>query len=120
MVVMVDERPEHVLEMTAVEDQQPIEAFGADGAHEAFGDRVRLRGSHRCADDLDSLAVEDVVEIACELAVSVPDQEANRRRALGKSPSELARLLSDPGSLGFALQPARRTRRLLSSMRKST
>ncbi len=54
-VVMVDEDAQHPLELAAVEDQEPIEALRSDGADEAFGDRVRLRRLHRCADDLDSL-----------------------------------------------------------------
>ena len=49
-VVMVDEDPEHSIRMAAVEDQQPVETLGSDGADEAFGDRVGLRRSHRCAD----------------------------------------------------------------------
>ena len=80
---MLDEDAEHPFEMAAVEDQQPIEALRSDGADESFGDRVRLRRSHRRADDLDSFASEDGVEIARELAVAIPDQEANRCRALG-------------------------------------
>jgi hypothetical protein len=52
-VVMVDEGPEHPLEIAAVEDQQPVETLGSDGADEPFGDRVGPRRSHRCADDLD-------------------------------------------------------------------
>jgi hypothetical protein len=91
-VVGVDEDAEHPLEVAAVDDQEPIETFGSSRADEAFGDRVRLRGSHRCADDLDPFALEDGVEVARELAVAIPDQEANRRRA-HESPSELTRLL---------------------------
>src|SRR5262249_18364265 len=50
-VVVVDEDAEHVLEVTAVEDQQPVQASGANRADEAFGDRVRLWGLHRRLDD---------------------------------------------------------------------
>ena len=95
-VVMVDEDAEHPLEVAAVEDQEPIEALRSDGADEAFGDCVRRRRSQRCADDLDPFASEDGVEIARELAVTIPDQEANRCRALGQSPGELSGLLRDP------------------------
>ena len=98
---MVDEDAEHPLEVATVEDQEPIEALRSDGADEAFGDRVRLRRSHRCADDLDSFASEDRVEIARELAVAIPDQEANRSRALDQSPGELSGLLRDPDAGGI-------------------
>jgi hypothetical protein len=80
---MVDEDAEHPLEMAAVEDQQPVEALGAHGSDEALGDRVRLRRADRCPDDLDPFDAEDGVKVARELAVAIPDQEANGRRALG-------------------------------------
>ncbi len=78
-VVMVDEDPEDTLEMAPIQDQQPVEALGASGADEALRDRVCLRRARRCPDDLDALAAEDGVEVACELAISVADQKAQRR-----------------------------------------
>jgi hypothetical protein len=35
-VVVIDEDVEHVLEVAAVEDQEPVEAFSAGGADEAL------------------------------------------------------------------------------------
>jgi hypothetical protein len=70
----------------------------ADGADEALGKRVRLRRSHRGADDLDPFASEDAVEVTRELAVEIPDQKAHRGRTLRQAPSELTGLLGDPGS----------------------
>ena len=46
----------------------------------------------------DPLACEDGVEVACELAVAIADQEAKRPCSLLKCPAELARLLGDPGA----------------------
>ena len=46
-VVVVDVDAKDMLEVAAVENQQPVEALRADGADEAFGDRIRLRRSHR-------------------------------------------------------------------------
>src|ERR671938_1200818 len=97
-VVIVDDDLEHPLEMTAVEDQQPVAAFGADGANEAFCDGVRLRRSHRRADDLDPFASEHDVEVARELAVAIVDEEANRCRSLAERPGELAGLLANPAA----------------------
>jgi hypothetical protein len=37
-VVVLDEDAQDALEVAAVEDQQPVEAFGADGSDEALGD----------------------------------------------------------------------------------
>src|SRR5919204_2231755 len=97
-VVMVDDDLKHPLEMAAVEDQQSVEAFGADGADEAFCDGVRLRRSHRRADDLDPFASEHAVEVARELAVAIVDEEANRCRSLAERPGELAGLLANPAA----------------------
>ena len=36
--------------MSAVGDQQPVEALSSDGTDESLGDRVCLRGADRCAD----------------------------------------------------------------------
>src|SRR5437764_4170398 len=102
-VVMADENAEDALEMALVDDQEPVEAFGAGGADEALGERVCLWRSHRCLDDLDSFAGEDGVEVAGELAVAVVDQEAKRPWSLVERPGEerpgdLACLLGDPGA----------------------
>lgn len=81
-VVVVDVDVRHVFELSAVRDQEPVEAVAVDGADPALGERVRIRRPKRCADDLDALALEDVVEGAAELAVAVVDQEPDRPRAL--------------------------------------
>ncbi len=86
---MVDEDPEHTLEMVPVHDQQPVKALGAGGTDEALRDRVRLRRTHRCADDIDALAAEDGVEVASELAIAVADQEAQQCSSLPKRPADL-------------------------------
>ena len=91
---MVNEDAENALKVAAVDDQEPVEALSASGADEAFRDRVGLRRTDRCLDDLDALACEDGVEVAGELAVAVADQEAQLRRALSDCPSELAGLLA--------------------------
>ena len=62
-----------MLEVSAVEDQEPVETLSANGADEALGDRVRLRRPKRCADDFDALASEHLVEGAAELAVAIVD-----------------------------------------------
>jgi hypothetical protein len=76
---MLGEGVEYPFEMAAVEDQEPVETLRSDGADEALGNRVRLRRSHRRADDLDPFASEDDVEVTRELAVPIPDQKAHRR-----------------------------------------
>src|SRR6266508_2850311 len=95
-VVVVDEGSEHAVEVALIEDQQPVEALGANGPDEALCDRISLRRPHGCLDDLDAFAGEHGVKVARELAVAVADQEPKRRRPLVKHPDELARLLRDP------------------------
>jgi len=43
LVVMVDVNAQHVLEVPAVEDQQPVETLGAHCPDEALRNGVRLR-----------------------------------------------------------------------------
>ena len=66
-VVMVDEDANDLLEMLAVEDQEPIQTLRAHRPHESFRDTVRLRRTKRRANDLDTLAVEDAVKTLAEL-----------------------------------------------------
>jgi hypothetical protein len=55
-VVVIDIDPEHAFEVTAVEDQQPVETLRADGPDEALGDGVRLRRPHRRLHNPDGFA----------------------------------------------------------------
>jgi hypothetical protein len=41
-VVVLDEDAERSGELPSVEDEEPIQTFGASGADEALGDRVRF------------------------------------------------------------------------------
>ena len=97
-VVMSDVDAEHAFEVSAVHDQEPVEAFAAHGPDEAFSDRVRSRRSHRCLDDADAFARKDGVEVPAELAVAVANQEAEPTRLLLQDPRELTRLLGNPSS----------------------
>src|SRR5205085_11220176 len=45
-VVVVDGDAEHAIEVPSVEDEEPVETFGTDGADEALGDGVGSRRSH--------------------------------------------------------------------------
>jgi hypothetical protein len=74
-VVMLDEDAQHALEVAAVEDQQPVEALGADGSDESLGDGVCLRRPYGRRDDPDAAGTEYLVERPAVLAVAVADQE---------------------------------------------
>lgn len=97
-VVMPTVDAEHVLEMAAAEDQDPIEAVGADGPHPAFGVGVRAWRLDGRADHLDPLGAEDLVEGVAELAVAIVDEESEGLR-IPEFHDEVARLLDDPTSI---------------------
>jgi hypothetical protein len=86
----------HVLEMSAADDQQPVETLGADGADEALGVGVCLWRTDRRMDHVDTFAAEDLVEGCTELAVPVMDQEARPLEDAGEA--EVAGLLRNPGA----------------------
>src|SRR6266511_2274520 len=96
VVVVVDVNAEHLFEVAAVDDQQPVQTFGADGPDEALGDPVRLRRPHRRLDDPDAFAAADVVEGEVVLAVAVADQEADA--LIAEVETEVACLLGYPGA----------------------
>jgi hypothetical protein len=58
---------EHMLELAAVDDQDPVEALSPECADPTLGVRVRVRRLERRSDDLHSLAADDLVEGAAEL-----------------------------------------------------
>ena len=51
-VVVIDVDPEHALELSAVDDQGPVETLAPQRPDEALGVGVRLRGADRRADDV--------------------------------------------------------------------
>jgi hypothetical protein len=83
-VVVVDVDAQDAFKLSSPCDQEPVEAVATDGADLAFGERVRVRRPKRGADDLDTLAAEDVVEGAAEFGVAVVDQETDRSRSFGE------------------------------------
>ena len=119
-VVMVDKDANDPLEMLAVEDQEPIQTLRANRPHEPFRDAVGLGRAKRRSHDLYRLALEDPIKTVGELLIPIANQEAERLLALRQRLRQLPGLLRHPGPLGFGLHPAKCTRRLPSSMKKST
>lgn len=95
-VVMVDEDANDLLEMLAVEDQEPIQALRANRPYEPFPDTVRLRRAKRRANDLDPIALENAVKTLDELLIPIANQEAERFLALRQRPGQLPSLLRHP------------------------
>jgi len=82
-----------------------VEAFSAQGADEAFRDRVRAWCPDRGADDADVGAGEHGVERSRELAVPVADQEPEPVGALAEVHEQVAGLLGDPVAGGVGGDP---------------
>ena len=106
--------------MARAGDQQVIEAFAAQRADEAFGDRIGPRCSNWGADDADVGAGEDGVEGGGELRIAVADQEPELLGAVAEVDQQVAGLLGDPLAGGWAVIPARWTWRRSCSITTST
>jgi hypothetical protein len=100
-VVMVGIDTQHLFELAAAEDQQPVEALATHAADPALGVCVRVRCLDRCADHGDPFGFEDVIEAAAELGVAIVDEEAERLLAIVARHQQVARLLGDPGACRF-------------------
>jgi hypothetical protein len=81
---------EDLLEMTAIEDEEPVEALPADAADEALGKRVRPCFSRGRLDEPDALGMEDLIEVGGELLVPVPEEELDCSGALGEYQVQVA------------------------------
>ena len=114
LVVVPAVDAEHVFEMAAAEDEDPVEAVGADGSHPAFGVGVRVGRLHGRADHVEALGVEDLIERTAELRVAIVDQKSEGL-VTSELHDEVARLLGGPGptrirGAGDVLDPSRRQR----------
>jgi hypothetical protein len=74
-VVVLDIDPEDQFQVTPADDQQPVEALGADGTDPPLRIGVRVRRPDRRHQHLGALSAEHVVEPATELCVSISNQE---------------------------------------------
>ena len=60
-VVVIDVDAQDAVELALSDDQQPVQAFGPCGPHEAFAVRVGLRRAKRRLDNVDAFRAEDLV-----------------------------------------------------------
>jgi hypothetical protein len=107
---VLDVDPEYLLEVAAADDQQPVEALGADGTDPTLRVSVRVRRLHRRHDDFSALRVEHLVEGAAELGVAVAEQVADSSPSLTQGRKEIAGLLGDSGRFGVGGHRHRRDR----------
>ena len=88
-----------------------IEAFPAQSADAAFGDRVGPGCPHGAAEDTDASVGEDRVEGGGELAVPVAYQEPELLGLVAEVHQQVAGLLVTQVPVGWAAIPAMCTRR---------
>jgi hypothetical protein len=100
LVVVLTVDAEHPLKVATAEDEDAVEAVGAEGAYPAFGVGVGVRRLDRRADDLSAEPVPHVVKGSGELAVPVVDQEPDDGGLFIERDEEVAGLLGDPGTGG--------------------
>src|SRR5258708_14960471 len=97
-VVLVDESAEAIAALDAgraggIACTFAMVEFGAGGANEALGERIRFRRSHWCLDDPNALASEHGVEFAGEFSVAVAHHVPKRLPRFLVGPAAIARLV---------------------------
>src|ERR1019366_8922342 len=96
VVVVDDVVGQYVLQVTATEDQHPVQTLTTHRADEAFGEGVGPWSPDWGANDPNALRAEDLVEARSELGVSVSDQKLDRVSPVGEHQAEVAGLLDSP------------------------
>jgi hypothetical protein len=96
--------PQHCSEVPGSGDQEVVEAFAAQRADEAFGDRIRPGCPDRGA-DADVGASERGVERGGELAVPVRGSRPEPVGAVAEVHDQVAGLLGDPSPGGMTGDP---------------
>jgi hypothetical protein len=110
-VVVLDVLAQHGREVARSGDQELVEAFAAQRANPALGDRVRPRRANRGADDADVGAGEHRVEGGGELAVPVTDQKPEPLGAVAEVDQQVQACWVSQPAVGWAVILAMCTRR---------
>jgi hypothetical protein len=111
---------QHPLEVTPVEHQDRVQALSPHGAHPALRAGVGLRRPRRNPHYLNTGRGAHRVEAGGELAVPIPDEQAEPTSVLVDVPQQIAGRLGNPSASGWAVTPVRCTRRRSSSITKNT
>jgi hypothetical protein len=106
IVVLLDEVPEHPVEVALAPNEKPVEALCPGGSHKAFGERVRAGRPDGREDDLGADRPHHLVEGTDELGVAVTDQEPDGPALVFEGGGQVTGLLSNPGP-----RPGERSRR---------
>jgi hypothetical protein len=84
-----------------------VQALGADRAHPALREGVRVGRLDRCQYDLGALGAEEVVEGAAELGVPIAQQALDSSSLLAEHQQQVAGLLGDPAAVRVGSDPSR-------------
>ena len=79
VVVVLEERSQHTLQMPAAEDQKMVQALAARCAHKPLGDGIRPRGTVRQAHDFHAFRAEDLIEGGRELGIPIAGRNLAER-----------------------------------------
>ena len=120
LVVVLDIAVQNANNLLAANDQQVVQALSPDGPNPTLGNGVGVGRPNRRADDLGTGRAPDIVERSGELGVR---SRIRNRSAAARSSSSTKRLRACCAThrpVGWAVTPAKCTRRLPSSMTNST
>jgi hypothetical protein len=102
---MLDIDAQHLLQMAASHDQQPVQALSADRAHPALREGIGVGRLGRCQYHLRALSAEEVVKGAAELGIPIPQDILNMSPLLAEYQQQVACLLSNPGAVRVGSDP---------------
>src|SRR5262249_47262889 len=95
MAVVVSRKDaKHILEMIAIENEQPVETLRPHRADETLGHAVGLRRAKRCTHDLDSLPAKHLIKRGREFLVPIANQKPTP--AAAAPPTSMLCLLDHP------------------------
>ena len=105
VVVVGDVVGQHLLQMTATEDQHPVQTLSTHRTDETLCEGVGPWSLDRGAYDPDALGTEDLVEARRELRVSVSNEKLDGVSPVGEHHGEVAGLLDSPRSSRVSRDP---------------
>jgi len=112
--------PQDLLQVASSDDQQPVQALGPHRTDPALGVGVGVGRLYRRDQYVGAVRIEDVVEGTGELRIPIANKEAHSSAPLAQHEAQVAGLLGNPSPSGWAVTPAKWTRRVPSSMKNST
>src|SRR4051812_8575023 len=95
-IIVVDIIAQHTPQMAFAEDEQPIQALGADPT---FGIGIGVGCSKRRMDDMDICSLKDSIKGWGELGVVVVNQKADDWLSAFQAPCDLSGLLGHPAGI---------------------